>query len=62
MTDLIFTLDLVNDQLGITKSFKISYSHFFSELEANEQSIILSNIVGTRFRKQECTREDVILR
>ena len=50
MTDLIFTLDLVDDQLKISISFKIFYSHLLSELEANEQSIVLGYIVGVRFR------------
>ena len=36
MTDLIFTLDLVDDQLGITISFKLLYPHLLSELEAND--------------------------
>ena len=40
MADLIFTLDLVDDQLGITISFKISHPHLLSELEANELSLI----------------------
>ena len=50
MADLIFTLNLVDDQLGITISFKISHPHLLRELEANEQSIILSYIIGIRFR------------
>ena len=36
MTDLIFTLDLVNDQFGVTISFKVPYPQLLSELEANE--------------------------
>jgi len=50
MVDLIFTLNLVDDQLGIAISFKILYPHLLSEVEANDQSIILSYIVGTRLR------------
>ena len=49
MTNLIFTLGLVNDQLGIAISFKVLYSHLLSELEDNEQSIVLSYVVGIRF-------------
>ena len=49
MADLIFTLDLVDDQLGIAKSFKELYPHLLSKLEANVQSIILGYVVGTRF-------------
>ena len=48
MADLIFTLDLVDDQHGITISFKVLYPHLLSKLEANEQSIILGYVVGTR--------------
>ena len=48
MTDLIFTLNLVEDQLGIIISFKVSYPHLLTELEANELSIVLSYIIGTR--------------
>ena len=36
ITELIFTLDLVNDQLGITISFKVLYPLLLSELEANK--------------------------
>ena len=61
MTYLIFTLDLVDDQLGITISFKVSYPHLLSELEANELSIVLSYIIGTRLYQRECTRKDVII-
>ena len=39
MVDLIFTLNLVDDQLGITISFKILYRHLLSEVEANDQMI-----------------------
>ena len=49
MTDLIFTFDLIDDQLRITMSFKVLYPYLLSELEANEQSIVLSCIVGIRF-------------
>ena len=62
MMDLIFTLDLVDDQLGITISFKVLYPYLLIKLEVIEQSIVLSYIVETRFRQRECTREDVILR
>jgi len=48
MADLIFTLNLVDDQLRIAISFKILYPHLLSEVEANEQSIVLNYIVGTR--------------
>jgi len=36
MADLIFTLNLVHDQLGIAISFNILYPHLLSEVEANE--------------------------
>ena len=49
MTDLIFSLDLVDDQFGVTISFKVSYPHLLSELEVDEQGIILSYVVGVRF-------------
>jgi len=49
MTDLIFTLDLVEDQLGIAISFKVLYPHLLRELQANEQNIVLNYIVETRF-------------
>ena len=50
MTDLIFTLNLVDDQLGIAISIKILYPHLLSEVEANDQSIVLSYVVGIRLR------------
>jgi len=62
MTDLIFTLDLVDDQLGITISFKISHPYLLRKLEASEQSIVLGYVVGTRLCQRECMRKDVILR
>jgi len=46
MTGLIFTLDLVDDQLEIAISFKALYPYLLSELEANKQSIILVYVVG----------------
>ena len=49
MTDLKFTLDY-DDQLGIAIRFKVLYPHLLSELEANEQSIVLNYVDGTRFR------------
>ena len=49
MADLIFTLDLIDDQIGITISFKVMHPHLLNELETNEQSIVLSYVVGTRF-------------
>ena len=45
MTDLIFTLDLVDDQFGVTISFKLPYPHLLSELEANEQSIYSATLL-----------------
>ena len=51
MTDLVFTLDLIDKQLGITISFKVLYPHFLGELKANVQRIILSYVVGIRFRQ-----------
>ena len=49
MTDLIFTLDLIDDQFGVTISFKVLYPHLLGEMEANEQGIVLSYVVGARF-------------
>ena len=62
MMDLIFTLDLVDDQLGIAISFKVLYPHLLGELKANEKNIVLSYVVRIRFRQRECTRKDMILR
>jgi len=59
VTDLIFTLDLVDDQLGIAISFKVLYPHLLGELEANEQITVISYIVGTRFRQRKCMRKDI---
>ena len=56
------TLDLVDDQLVITISFKISHPHLLRELKANGQTIVLGYIVGTRLCQRECTMKEVILR
>ena len=48
IADLIFTLNLVDDQLRITISFKKLYPHLLRKVEANEQSIVLSYVVGRR--------------
>ena len=45
ITNLIFTLDLVDDQLEIAISFKILYPHLLSDLEANEQSIVHATLL-----------------
>ena len=50
MENLIFTFNLVDDQLGIAISFKILYPHLLSEVEENAQSIVLNYVVGTRLR------------
>ena len=51
MSNLILFLDFVDDQFGVTINFKMPYPHFSSELEANEQSIVLSYVVGAGFRQ-----------
>jgi len=45
MMDLILSFNLVDNQLGVTISFKVLYPHLLSELEANEKSIVLSYII-----------------
>ena len=45
MTDLIFSFDFVDNQFGVIISFKVLYPYLLSELEANEQSIVLSYII-----------------
>ena len=49
MSSLIFSFDLIDDQLGVTIGFEICDPHLLSELEANEQSIAFSHIIGTGF-------------
>jgi len=51
MMDLILSFDLVDDQFGVTISFEVLYLYLLSELEGNEQNIILSSIVGAEFRQ-----------
>ena len=51
MTDLILPFDLVDSQIRVTISLKILYPHLLSEMEANEQNIILGYVVGARFRQ-----------
>jgi len=36
MPNLILSLDLVDDQFGVTISFKVPYPHLLSELKADE--------------------------
>jgi len=50
VADLIFTFNLADDQFGITISFKVLYPHLLSELEVNDQNIVLSYVVRIRFR------------
>jgi len=50
MSDLILSFDLIDDQLRVTIGLELFHSHLLSRLEANEQSIILSHIIGTSFR------------
>ena len=45
MLNLILSLDLVDDQFGVIVNFKVPYPHLLSELEANEQIIVLSYVV-----------------
>ena len=48
--DLILSFDLIADQLRVTIGLKIFHPHLLSKLEANEQSVVLCHIIGTRFR------------
>jgi len=47
MANLKLSFDLINNLFGVTVGLKILYSHLLSRLEANEQSVILSYIIGT---------------
>jgi len=53
---------LVDDQFGVTISFKVPYPHLLSELEAYKQGIVLGYVVGARFCQWDYTRKDMILR
>ena len=61
MADLILSFDLVDNQFGVTISFKVLYPYLLSELEANEQSIVLSYSIRAGLCQLECTRKNVIL-
>lgn len=45
MTNFVFSLNLVDDQFGVTISFKVPYPNFFGDLEADQQSIVLCYII-----------------
>jgi len=49
LRNLILSFDLVGNQYGVTISFEVLHLHLLSELEANEQSIVISYIIGARF-------------
>jgi len=49
MTNLILTLNLVDDQFGVTIGFKVPFPHLLSEPEDDEQGIVLGYVVGARF-------------
>ena len=49
--NLILSFDLVDNQFEVTISFKVLYPHLLSEIEANEQGIVLNYIVGAGFRQ-----------
>jgi len=49
ITNLILSFDLVDNQFGVTISFKILYPYLLSELEANEQGIVVGYVVGAGF-------------
>ena len=49
MTDITLSFDLVDNQFGVTIGFKVLYPHMLSELGADKQSIVLSDVVGVGF-------------
>jgi len=49
IADLIFSFDLIDDQFRVTISLEIFHPHLLSNMEANEQSVVLCHIIGTRF-------------
>ena len=51
MTNLILSFDLIYNQFRVTIGFKVLYPYLLSELEANEQSIVLGYVVGAGFRQ-----------
>jgi len=48
--DLILSFDMINDQFRVIIGLKIFLPHLLSKIEANEQSVVLYHIIGTRFR------------
>jgi len=48
--NLIFSLDLIDDQFRVTIGFEIFHTYLLSKLEATEHSIVLCHIIGIGFR------------
>src|SRR3954462_486310 len=44
----------------IAVGLEVPHSELVRQLQVNEQGIVLRNIVGARFSKRECARDDVV--
>ena len=49
VSNLVFSSDLINNQLGVAVGFEVLDLKLFSNLEPDEEGIILSYIIGTWF-------------
>ena len=50
VSNLVFSSDLINNQLGVIVGFEVLDLKLFSNLEPDEEGVILSYIIGTWFR------------
>ena len=50
VSNLIFSSDLINNQLGVAVGFKVLDSKLFGNLEPNEEGVILDYIIGSWLR------------
>ena len=61
IADLIFSPDLINNELGGSVRFKVLDSYFLRKLNSDEESIVFCDIIGAWLCKQKCTRKNVVL-
>src|SRR4051812_32502333 len=59
-SDFVLSPKLVHDELRITVGLEVPYSELVRELQANEQGIVLCNVVGTGLDEGECARDDMV--
>src|SRR4051812_41724267 len=59
-SDFVFSPKLVDDELRVTVGLKVPDPKLVRELQANEQGIVLCDVIGAGLDQRECAGNDVV--